>query len=597
MGEAQFYEFGRFRLYPKERRLLCGREVVSLKPIAFDILLLLVQKRAQLVSKQELMKTLWPDSFVEANNLTVNMSTLRKALGDTRSRPEYIETVSGRGYRFIAPVEEVSGGAKGSFRSIFAAGQETDKAEALVSLAVLPFANEGGNPDLKYLCDGMAENIIGSLSHLPVLRVLAYNTVLRYKGLNVDAQDVGRQLGVTAVLTGKMIMKGEYLIAELEMIDVSDGTHLWSERYNRRVSDVWIIQEQIARQIPEKLRLKLRAQESNRLTRLTESIEAYHLYLRGCYFLNKRTEESFRKAERDFVEALKIDPGFAHCYAGIARCYNFLLSYGAVSPDEASKKVRAAAARALELDRLLSEPHSSIGHVKLLYEWDWEGAEREFKLAIKLKPSSATAHHWYGIFLTAMARFNEAQKELRMALLIDPLSLIINSAVATTYLYSRNYDLAIAHLKGALELEDFYVFHGILGLAYAQKGVFDEAIASAEKAVALSNSLEAYGLLGYVYAKSGRTDEAEEILNKLLNLSRERHVDPSTIAFIPIGLGHRQEALMWLERAFKSGGQTLPYLAVAPWFDSLRPSNKFKRLLRAMKLERISNLAQASKSA
>ncbi len=596
MGEAQVFEFGPFRLFPRERRLLSGKEVVSLKPIAFDILLLLVQKRAQLVSKQELMKALWPDSFVESNNLTVNMSSLRKALGDTRSRPEYIETVSGRGYRFIAPVEEISGSFKDSLRSVLAA-QQTEKPETLSSLAVMPFANEGGNPDLDYLCDGMTENIIGSLSQLPMLRVMAYNTVLRYKGMKVDARGVGRQLGVAAVLTGKVIMKGEYLVVKLEMINASDGTQLWSERYNRRVSDIWIIQEQVAKQIAEKLRLKLRPQERNRLKSLTESIEAYHLYLRGCYFLNKRTEGNFRKAERDFVDALKIDPGFAHCYAGIARCYNFLFSYGAISPDEASKKVVSAAAKALELDPLLSEPHSSIGHVKLIYHWDWAGAETEFKLAIKLKPSSATAHHWYGIFLTAMGRFSEAQKEFRIALLIDPLSLIINSAIGANYFYSRNYDLAIAHLKGALELEDFYVFHGILGLAYGEKGMFDEAITSADKAVALSNSVEAQALLGYIYAKSGRTSEAEEILDRLVDLSREQYVDPSTIAFLPIGLARTQEAMTWLERAFKSGGQSLLYLAVAPWFDSLRSSKRFKSLLRAMNLEAISELVRARRSA
>lgn len=596
MGNVQFYEFGLFRLYPDERRLLRGGEVVSLKPIAFDILVLLIQKKAQLVTKQELMKKLWPDSFVEDSNLTVNLSFLRKALGDTRSNPVYIETLSGRGYRFIAPVKEVRIGPKHMLRSTFPPGYKANNGEAITSLAVMPFLNESGNPDIDYLCGGMTESIIASLSQLQLLRVMAYNTVFHYKGQQVNACVVGRKLRVGAVLTGSIRIEGEKSVLKLEMIDVSDGSLIWGERYEHSSSDIWIIQEQIVEQIPEKLRLKLMTQERKRLKRLTESIDAYHLYLRGCYFLNKRTEEGFRKAERDFVEALKIDRRFAHCYAGIARCYNFLLSYGVISPDEAMKKVRSAATKALEIDHLLSEPHTSIGHIKLFYEWDWEGAMAEFKLAIRLKPSSATAHHWYGILHNMMARFEEARKELQMALLIDPLSLVIKTAIGVNLYFSREYDQAISHLKSALDLDDFYMVHGMLGLVYAENQMFDEAIASLEKSVAPSNSAEALSLLGYSCARAGRKAEAEKILNRLIEMSRRQYVDPSCIALVPIGLGYTEQALVWLEKAIKDKGQYLLCLAVAPLFDGLRSNNRFKRLLQVMNLEHVSNLNPAGRT-
>jgi eukaryotic-like serine/threonine-protein kinase len=460
--------------------------------------------------------------------------------------------------------------------------------KAIDSLAVLPFVNVGADPNAEYLSDGITENLINSFSQLPKLRVVPRSLVFAYKGREMDPRKVGRDLNVRAVLMGRVVLRGDNVNIQTELVDVTEVSQLWGQQYNRKLSDIIVIQEEISKAVSEKLRLRPSAEEQKRLTkRYTENAEAHQLYLKGRYLWNRRTAETLRRAADYFQQAIEKDPGYALAWAGLADCYNVYSFYGVLSPKESMPRAMEAARKALELDDTLAEAHVSVAYAKRTYDWDWAGAEREFKRAIELNPNYATAHHWYGTTLWAMGRLDEGRGELKRAQEYDPLSLIINADVGRAYYFSRSYDKAIEQLRKILDEIDpnFGVAHWYLGMAYEQKAMFEEALGELQKWSSLSGGdPAAIGALGHTYAVSEKPGEARKALTKLSELSKSRYVSPYDVAVIYIGLGDKDQALEWLEKAYDDHSAFLIWLNLDPRFDTLHSDQRYHDLQRRMGL-------------
>jgi TolB-like protein len=398
-SQARHYRFGPFSLNVEEHLLLRDGEPVLLTPKAFETLVVLVENRRRVVLKDELMKEVWPDTFVEESTLAQNIFTLRKTLGRTASGRQYIETYPRRGYRFVEAVSEGradddAAGAEQPGQGTEEMGGGTSQGKTIESLAVLPLVNENADPRVEYLSDGITDSIINSLSQLPQLRVMARSIVYRYRGRETDPQEVGRELQVSAVMVGRILNVDDRLVVRMELVDVEDGSQLCGAQYNRDLSDIFDVQDKIAGQISEMLRLKLTGEEQRRLAQhYTEDTEAYQLYLRGRYHLDKRTAKAYERAIEYFEQAINLDPAYTLAYSGLADAYTLFEYYGLRPPSETMPKAKAAAVRAVELDDALAEGHASLGCVKLVYDRDWEGARRAFERSIELNPKYAHAHH------------------------------------------------------------------------------------------------------------------------------------------------------------------------------------------------------------
>jgi len=462
------------------------------------------------------------------------------------------------------------------------------RSKAIDSLAVLPFVNAGIDPNTEYLSDGITESIISSLSKLPKLRIVPRSMVFRYKGREVDPQKAGRELNARAVLTGRVMERGGNLIIRAELTDVAAESQLWGEQYNRKITDIFAVQEEISKEISEKLRLRLTGEEQKRLTkRYTENAEAYQLYLKGRYYWDKRTPQSFQRATEHFVQALEKDPGYALAYGGLADCYNGLGWYGMLSPKESFPKAKAAATKASGIDEALAEPHASLGWAKFLYDWDWPGAEREFKRAIELNPNYSIAHNWYGSFLQGQGRLDEALAVYRRAQEVDPLSLVMNAVVGLGLYHKRQYDQAIEQLRKTVEMDpNFPLARFFLGMAYEQKKMYEAAVAEFQKGSELFEGAPiGLAALGHAYAVSGRAAEARKVLEELNQLGKRRYVSAYFIAAIYAGLGEKDQAWAWLEKAYEERASWLSnQVKVDPRFDSLRSDPRYQGLLRRMGL-------------
>ncbi len=456
------------------------------------------------------------------------------------------------------------------------------RGEAIDSVAVLPFVNASTDPDTEYLSDGITETLIGQLSQIPRLKVMARSTVFRYKGRNIDPQKVGRDLNVRAVLTGRVSQRGETLTVSMELMDITDGSELWGEQYNRKLADILAVQEDIAREITDKLRLRLKGEEEKRLTRhFTENTEAYQLYLKGRYYWNKRTPDGIQKAIEYFQEAIEKDPSYALAYAGLADCYH--VPANPLPPRQRMPQAKAAAMKALELDNTLVEAHTTLARVLFAYDWDWSGAEKEFKRAIELNPRYSPAQQWYGDYLSATARLREANAEGKRAQELEPLSLIINFNVALTFYWARDYDQAIDQFQKTLDLDpNFPPPLTMLPAAYEQKGMFEQAIAGFQRAIAITKGADkilAMASLGHAYAASGRKTEARKILAELQRLSEHSYVSAHDVALVYAGLVERDKAFAWLDKAYEEHSFNLIHLKVEPRFDPLRSDPRFADLL------------------
>ena len=647
--ENHSYEFGRFRLNAEDRVLLREGEPVPLTPKVFDILITLVENSGQVVGKDDLMKKVWPTTFVEEGNLTQNVSLLRKALGESAGGAQFIETVPRRGYRFVAdinvshgvqpvrtlttepsleanlnggngkpaetnpPVEEIyfSKAAESVVQTdtpsrvaVFQKSRLAYVATAVLavvavvalfyftgwskageaapdpiqSIAVLPFIDESGDAEAEYINDKIAESLINSLSKLPQLRVVPRSVVAGYRGQRIDPRQVGKDLNVRAVVTGRMRRHGDIINIQAELIDLENVAQLWGQHYDHKLSDVILVQEDISRDIFENLRLKLNVEEKKQL-------DAYRLYLKGRNAWNKRTADGLQQGIEFFNQAIAIDAEYAEAYAGLADCYNMLVVYGRLQPKEGFPKAKEAATKALDIDENQAEAHTSLAFIKFRWDWDRAETEREFQTAIRIKPAYAPAHQWYSSYLVAVERFDEAIAEAKRTEELEPLSFVASSHLGWIYYLSGKNDLAIEQCKKILELDpSSFPARRYLGLAYEAKGKYAEAINEFQTGVKLSGSPLMLALLGHAYAVSGNKAEAQKVLKDLEQLQSQRYVSPYTVAAIHAGLGDQEQAFTWLERAVEERDIWLMNLKVDPVFAKLRSNRKFGDLLARIRL-------------
>ncbi|HKZ03820.1 MAG TPA: protein kinase [Pyrinomonadaceae bacterium] len=461
---------------------------------------------------------------------------------------------------------------------------------AITSLAVLPLDNASADPNAEYLSDGITESIINNLSRLPKLKVMARSTVFRYKGKGheVDPQAIGKELNVRAVMTGRVLQIGDDLLITTELVDVRDGSHMWGEQYKRKLVDIFEVQEEIATQISEKMQVRLSGEDKKRLVkRHTEDPEAYQAYLKGRYYWNKRNPQGFFKGIEYFESATCIDPGYSVAYSGLADCYTLLNYLTALSPSYAMPKAQAAANKALEIDDSLAEAHNSLAAVKFWYEWDWAGAEKEFRRAIQLNPNYASAYQWYSWFLLAVGRFDEAIEVGKQALVLDPLALAINMALGKVYFFARRYDDSIRQAQKTLEMDPgFMPALFFLARAYHQKGMSSDAVEIAQKLVIASGGLPSLtAFLGYL-STGVNPAESRRILETLLPMAQsdQMYISGFAIGIIYAAFGETNSALEWLQKAFDERSLLLVHLNVDPALDNLRSDPRFVELRQRMGL-------------
>ncbi len=458
------------------------------------------------------------------------------------------------------------------------------------SIAVLPFENASNEPNTEYLSEGISEALINSLSELQQLRVIARPTAFRYKGKDVDPRQVGRELGVTAVLTGKVRQMQDALNVQVDLVDAVTGAQIWGAGYDRNIADLVAVKQAIAQEITAKLKLKLSSEEQRRLVnRDSTNAEAYQFYLRGRYFWNKRTSDGIKQAIEHFQQSVERDPNFALGYVGLADSYTGLTFYNFAAPHETMPKAKESAIKALALDNTLAEAHASLAHVLMNYDWNWSEAEKEFKRSIELKPDYATAHEWYAIhYLTATGRLEEAVQEMKKALELDPASLVMNTFMGATLYYAGRYDEAIDQCRMTIQMDpNFAVAHWHLGLAYEQKQVFDSATEEFKKAISLSgDSPLMRAALSRAYAKSQKKDEANEMLNELNELAKRQYVSAYEVAKIYVALGNSEQAFQLLGKAYAEHSFHLVNLNVCPHFKSVRSDPRFQDLVQRVGLSR-----------
>jgi len=453
----------------------------------------------------------------------------------------------------------------------------------LDSLAILPFTNMGSDPGAEYLSDGITESIINNLSQVPKLSVRSFSSVEHYKGKEIDPQEAGRALKVQAVLTGRLVHHGNELSINAELIDVRNNRQIWGSQYNPMVADMMAIQEQISREISEKLKLQLSGEEMHRMmtARNTDDAEAYQMYLQGRFQWNKRTLDGLQQSLDYFQQAIQRDPRYALAYAGQADAYALLADSNVLPAREVLPKLKTAANKALELDDSLAEAHTSLAWAKF-HDWDWAGAEKEFRRAIELNTSYTTAHSWYGEYLMVLGRFDQALAEFNRAYELNPLSTVTNLALGYRYYYARQYQPAIGQFQKTLGMDSSFVLaHDYLARAYEENGMMDESLVEFHKALDLSEGdTSQLAALGQAYAFSHQAAEARKILDQLKERSKQTYVQPASIAAIYMALGDKSQAFDWLQKAYDDRSAWLVYLKVDPWADSVRNDARFTDLVR-----------------
>jgi TolB-like protein/DNA-binding winged helix-turn-helix (wHTH) protein/Flp pilus assembly protein TadD len=619
-----FYEFGPFRIDPLKRRLLHAGEPVKLTPKAFDLLLVLVEEGGRTVEKDELLERVWAGTVVEENNLNQNITALRKSLGDSRQDSRYIATISGVGYRFVADVKRVDDGVlpqrrkdakeeveplpsvaplrKNLFRYAllilvplvvvalaYAWYTKENPQPAVSSIMVLPLENLSGDTAEEYFADGMTDALIGDLAKIGSLHVISRTSSMHYKGTKKSLPEIAGEIKVDAVVEGTVQRSGDRVVVRAQLIHAATDRHLWVQTYERNLRDVLDLQSEIAQAIAREVQIQMTPAEQARLTsRHPVRPKAFDYYLQGRYlYWHKRTEENLHKAIELFQNAIKEDPSFAQAHVGVADCYNALgaVQFGALPPMEARRLAEEAAVKALALDGALAEAHNALGFVKH-YNWNWNEAEPEFKRAIELNPNYANAHNFYSSYLMSWGRADESIAESNRARELDPFSLSISAQRGFLLANARRYDEAIEQLRSVIAMDpNHYQAHWFLGYIYAFNKQFDEGVAASEKAVVLSGrSPGALGMLGLVYGLAGRKEEARKVLNELLDLNQRRYVTPAALVNVYIGLDEKDQAFVWLEKAYEERSNYVAYLKVLPMVDPLRSDPRFADLVRRVGL-------------
>lgn len=621
--DKHLYEFGPFRIDPVERLLFRGDEMIPLTPKATDTLLALVSSRGRVLEKDELMKMIWPDSFVEEGGLAQNISLLRKVLGGATGEFQYIETIPKRGYRFVVPVKVVP--VKEDLRTNASDNSAPSpvpqppkpptrrwvawSAGALVlllasvlaylyfsaapaggtlhvnSLLVLPLDNPSNDPAQEYFTEGMTEELINSLAKVQALRVISRTSAMTYKGVkNKPLPQIARELNVDAVVEGSVLQSGGKVRITVQLFEARTERSLWAQSYQQDLRDVLTLQSEVASAIVNEIQVKLTPGEKVRLaTARTVDPEAYLAYSYGRYYWNKRSPADIQRGIEYFQRAIAKDPSYAPPHTGLADAYALLGSIGidVLPPREAMPKAKAAALEAVKLDDSLAEGHTSLAYARQSYDWDLDAAEREFKRAIELNPGYATAHHWYAHFFLAKGQPEQALTEIQRARALDPLSLIINIGVGWCYYHARRYDEAIQQYRATLELNpNLSLTHVTLAMAYEGKHLYADAIAEYNKGLALPGSRTfALAGLGRAYVLSGKRREALQVVKELENTAKLHYVPAVYLAAIFAAMGDKERSIQWMGKAHDQRSDYLVYLSTDPWADPLRPDPRFQRLV------------------
>jgi TolB-like protein/DNA-binding winged helix-turn-helix (wHTH) protein/Flp pilus assembly protein TadD len=582
---------------------------IKLQDQPFRVLVALLQRPSQVVTREDLRRLIWPEESIGDFDHAINLAIgkLRSSLGDSAEVPHLIETLPRRGYRFIAPVEIESErkppqrlarwkivlpiavvvlvGVTVVVGSVWRfLRPHSAEAATIHSIAVLSFANGSKDPEIDYLAEGLSAEITNSLSRLQNLQVIARSTVSRYQSKQNDAQEVGRNLHVDAVLTGRVGEHGNELDVETELVSVATGAQLWGERFKRRDNDASLLQSAITAKLADRLRPGLSETQRQSLAKVgTRDPDAYALYLKGRYHVEKYTQAEFFAGVEDFHRATNLDPKYASAYAELSIAYA-MVDDVFLSPNEAMPIATEAAKKALELDESLPESHMAVALVDFNYNYDWDGAERELQRAIELAPSNREVHQFYGWLLTTMGRSEKAIEESRHAVEIEPLSIDANTTLGSTLYYAHRYDQAIKQLRRVSELDPDYGYsHMFLGAAYEQQGELAAALEELQKANLLQDEMPwTLGQLGHAYARSGRKSEAEQVLKEFMRRSEHGYVPAYDIAMVYAGLGRKEQALKLLEKAYSDRCSTLMFVKVDPALDSLHSDPRFVDLLRRM---------------
>lgn len=619
---SNLYHFGEFSLDPQNRVLKRGRETVSLTPKTFDVLLLLVRNAGRTVTKDELLQTVWPDSFVEESNLSQTIFRVRKALDETDDR-RYILTVQGEGYRFLIPVTEAD-----RVRTEIAAPNRTQPPEvpfqsppishrksasivlaavALVlvamsavwrgharepgriMLAVLPFENLTGDAAQEYVSDGLTEEMITQLGNLNPTRlgVIARTSVMYYKNTHTPLDQIGRALNAQYVIEGSVRRDSDRVRITAQLIRVNDQTHVWAREYDREQKDLLALEDEVSQEIANEIQRTLGdgVRGSVQVPAPRQNYESYDLYLKGLYFFNKRTQEDLKESIRYFQQATAKDPGNAQAYAGLAKAYTILSAYSSPPDAELIPEARAAAAKALQINESLSGAHAALALIVQNHDWDWQTAEKEFRRAIELNPNDATAHHWYAEHLMWRGRFDEAIDEIQRGHQLDPLSLIIAADRGAILYFSRKYDAAIEQWRSVQEMDPNFLRAHLIRGAYVEKKMFAEALADNDKLRSSVPDAPYWSWRAYIQGRAGQTAEAQGAIHQLLEMDKKQIVDPMVVAFAYAGLGDKDETLAWLEKAYARHANELTSLKVNPGYDFLRGDTRFEDLLRRVGLE------------
>jgi TolB-like protein/DNA-binding winged helix-turn-helix (wHTH) protein/Tfp pilus assembly protein PilF len=608
---------------------------VKLSRIPMELLLLLVERRGELVTRDEIGERIWgKDVFVDQdNNINAAIRKLRHVLDDDPEQPTFIQTVTGRGYRFMASVSEspsVTLNAEAISESptrngavldqqaiptplpqvqarrlrlvlpaltllLVAAGvyfqwfrsHPDPQAAGRLMLAVLPFENLTGDASQDYFSDGLTEEMIAQLGNLDPQRlgVIARTSVMHYKGTTQKLDQIGSELGVQYVLEGSVRRSSDKVRITAQLIQVEDQSRVWARQYDRGLSNLLALQAEIAQEVAQEIPLRLvnakTSFPSHRPTLGPQEYDAYDLYLKGRYFWNKRTPRGIEQAIECFQQTIAKDPNYARAYAGLADSYALLSGYTQTPQTESMPKARAAALKALELDEGLAEAHTSLALIAENYDWDWKTAEKEYRRAIELNPNYATAHQWYAEFLSWQGRFDEAFAESERARQLDPLSLIIATDHAAILVYSRQYDRAIAQCRTVFEMEpNFLRAHLVVG-AYVEKGQFADALADIDK---WDDGPWTWAWRAYVYGRAGQQPQARRTLEKLQQLYRRQPIGPDPILWAYVGMGNKDEAFAWFEKAYADHSNALTSLKVNPAYDALRSDPRFQDLMRRVGL-------------
>jgi TolB-like protein/DNA-binding winged helix-turn-helix (wHTH) protein len=620
METKVIYTFGPFHFEREARILLRDGKIIALTPRVSDLLLALVEKNGQVVTKDELIKAVWADTFVEESNLTSNISIIRKQLGVHPDGGEYIETISKRGYRFIAAVTRVQDGGAAAQASpeLDAVPTRDEKrasrlkpllglgagvavllagwwywhaklpwfgsAQRVESLAVLPLVNLSGDPNQEYFADGMTEALTADLAQIGALRVISRATVMQYKGTKKPLPEIAQQLKTDVIVLGSVLRSGQRVRVTAELVRASTDRHLWAETYERDLGDILDLQNEVARAIADEIQAKITPKEQGRLARRRKvNTDAYEEYLKGRFFVNQFTEEALQKSIDYFEQAIRLDSTYGEAYAGLGEAWAMLQYIGAAPPDEAHHKALEAVSKALEMDNGLAEAHGAMGVINA-DEWDYRGAERECKKAIELNPGYALAYVFYSNQLRHMGLTEESIAKAKRGLELDPLSPLTNEGLADAYLSGRQYDLAVEQYQKTLELYPNQASsRDSLGWAYVYQGLYDKGIQEIQKSYGEDPSVSPE--VAYIYAVKSDLPKARAVLKRLQSMSGVVPVAAHHFALVYLGLGDTDNAIGWLEKARQQHSPMMAWLKVDPRFDKIRPDPRFREMMRKVGLQ------------